>query len=120
LSDSFAPDTTLNSRERQELAMIIAQPGFKVMQNLWKSCVSSFNLALINTPEDSTDLIVARHRSAKVAAQLYTLFVNRINEEVFNINNAPRPYDKPLDISNDLDIGEYTKYGADIEEEEPF
>lgn len=115
MTHSFAPELILDEHQRRELAITVSQPGFKVMQELFFSAVGTFTLAMINSPEDSQETL-SKHRSAKVAAQLYSQFIARVNQEVEQYLKLPRATDKPVDIAAILDMGET----ADIEAEEPF
>lgn len=104
MDSTFAPELVLRDEERVNLAIIQTQPGFRVIQKIFKSAIDTFTLAMINAPEDS-DEALSKHRSAKVAAQLYTIFVNRVNQEVEVYVRAPRHTDKPIDITEVLDMG---------------
>jgi hypothetical protein len=113
----FNPDISLDRAEQSSLASIIAQPGFAVVQKIGKSCVDSFVVAWINKEQDED--VLRAHRHAKVAAQFYTMLIQRIKDEVDEYIHT-QPQEKPLDVAQSLDIGEYIQNNYDEKEEEPF
>lgn len=113
----FEPVIELSPDEAGMLAAIMSHPGFKVIQKICKSTVDQFAVAMLNADEADEKRILSLHRSAKVAAQLYTMQLNRMKNAV-NDYIQSQPSDKPIDVAEALDIGAYTRVGE--EEEESF
>jgi len=109
--EEFIPEVTLEYGERAELATIISHPGFKIIDKIMKSVVAKFGVAMLNAPEGSPE-VYERHRSAKVAAQIYDGLINIINHEVQQYVGAPKASDKPVDPTSILDM---EQYGDDFE-----
>lgn len=101
--NTFAPELILSESERADLAVVRSMPGFTVIQKIFRSSLDTFTLALLNAPEDSEEM-KSRHRSAKVVAQLYTSFIDRVNQEVEVLVKTPRWSDPPLDPTSVLDM----------------
>lgn len=101
---NFTPVLNLDAQELADLASILPHPGMKVLQKIGRSCVDQFAVSMINAEMD--DDVLRKHKYAKVAAQLLTAIVNRVNQEVQDYAARPRVDDPPLDIAKDLDIGD--------------
>jgi hypothetical protein len=102
-------ELTLGRNEQAYLAAIKATPGFKVLDDIAKSEVNKFIQRLINIPSDDKEAVLSAHMAAKVAAQMYAGFVNRINFEIDQYMNTPTLRDKPKDLTEGiLDLGEYS------------
>jgi hypothetical protein len=114
--DGFNPEIHLERAEQSALASIVAQPGFAVLQKICRACVDSFVVSWIN--KDTEEEVIRAHSRAKVSAQFYTLMLNHINEQV-DAYVHDQPQTKPLDVTENLDIGEYTD-PDNPEEEEPL
>ena len=74
-------DIKLDARQKQVLSAYIQQEGWDIMQLLMVQVVKDFNTALMNTPVDQPESVVALHCVAKAAAQFYTGLIQRIVEE---------------------------------------
>lgn len=69
--------------------------------------VDKFAIAMINADPSKEREVVASHYLAKAAAQVYQMVTDRVNEEVLQYAHAPRPSDKPVDITEGLiDLGD--------------
>lgn len=105
MDNTFAPELELTDDERVNLAVVASMPGFQIMQRIFRSAIDTFSIAMINATVGSDEAQIY-HQSAKVAAQLYTLFVARVNREVETYVKAPKPSDPPLaDITDVLEMG---------------
>jgi hypothetical protein len=105
LNLSPTPELRLNDVERNELATVVAMGGFRVLQKIMRSAVDKFIMATINANDDRE--VLNKHKLAKSAAQFYTQVVSDVNEELFQTVNAPKPTDKPVDVTAGIfDIGE--------------
>ncbi len=78
--EGFNPEITLDRAEQSNLASIVSQPGFAVIQKIGKSIVDQFVRVAINQKEDED--VLKAHRNAKIAAQIYTMMIERIKAEV--------------------------------------
>lgn len=85
---NFAPELTIDPSDRAHLAQIATSAGFRVLQRLMRAEVDKFVLAQINADPANEAEVLAAHRMAKAAAQFYQGVTNRINEELFQFNNA--------------------------------
>jgi len=114
----FNPDLVLEREEVAYLAALVSQPGFKILQKIFRSGVDQFAVQMINADQKNEKEVLARHNAARTAAQFYTWVVNSINNEVQEyIHSAPN--DKPIQSAENIDIGEYTSEET-ITEEEPW
>lgn len=95
-------DYFLTTKEQADLAAIISTPGFKVLKDIAESECKKFINVLVNTDASDDAKVLANHKKAQVAAQLFSGFIERINEEISQYTNAPRPSDKPVDITKGL------------------
>jgi hypothetical protein len=109
----FAPDLQLGAEEVTQLAGIVFNPGFKVLQKIGKNAVDAFVLDWVNAKTDFE--VLSKHKSAQVAAQFYTLFINRINQEVTDYVGNEKLKEKPIDAGENLDMGDWAT-GNDYEE----
>ena len=100
----FTPELDLDAQELADLASILPHPGMKVLQKIGRSCVDKFAVRMLNA--DNDDEVLLRHKYAKVAAQLLTAIVAKVNQEVNDYAARPRVTDPPLDVTKNLDTGE--------------
>jgi hypothetical protein len=115
--DVIEPDIVINQDEAAALAAIMVHPGFKVVQKISRSCVDSFIQGWINKETDEE--IIRAHRHAKVAAQLYTMQLRRMRNVVDEYMHLHQD-EKPIDVTESLDIGEFVKPGTEDTDEEPL
>jgi hypothetical protein len=115
----FNPDIELDRGEVSALAAIVSQPGFAVLNKIGKACVDQFVVTWIN--QDKPDDVVRAHHRAKVAAQVYTALMQRIQYEV-DMYIQSQPNDKPIEAGIGVDLGEHTDPETFIAygEEEPL
>lgn len=100
---SFNPEIELKKEEVAALASIVAHPGFEVMKRVFRTCVDWFIKEMINANVSNEKDIIAKHNQAKTAAQLYTLFLGVINEEILQYVHS-QPNNKPVDSGEGLDL----------------
>lgn len=101
----FKPELELDQQDISELAAVYGQPGFKVICKIHRTCVDWFIKQLVNTDGVKKDDVLVRHMQAQVAAQLYTLMLDSINNVVAEYIHS-RPSDKPVNAAPGLDFGE--------------
>jgi hypothetical protein len=101
---TYEPEISLSAQEIGYLSGLVYHPGFAFFQKIGKSTVDRFILAWLNQKTDAD--IIEAHRSAKVAAQLYTMLINRINQEVTDYRDTVKENSKPVDSGESLDMGE--------------
>lgn len=99
---SIDADVELTGIERAHLAAWIGEESFRIVQRIMEDQVKTFNLDLVNATK--TEDILAKHNIAKASAVFYQRFINRLNEEITLYRASPRPNDKPLDITSNLDL----------------
>lgn len=75
-------DFKLDARQRSVLSGFVQQEAFDIMQHLMVDVCREFNTALMNTPVADKDAVLANHVAAKVAAQIYQMFFERIGQEL--------------------------------------
>lgn len=98
----------LDSKDRAELASTVATPGYQVHNKILKHVCDSFITQLLNTQATEPESVLINHQLAKVSAQIFTMIVNRVEEEMLIFRNYPKASDKPIDATEGvLDIGEY-------------
>jgi hypothetical protein len=116
LNSPFNPDIELTPVERVDLASVVAMPGFTVIRKLIKASIDHIGLNLLNTPSSDRERVITNHISWKVAAQIYTVFINIINRESekFSASVAARN-SKIIDP-----IGEELDFGDTLENKEEF
>lgn len=117
LFTEFKPELDLDRTEQAQLASIVGQPGFQVLQKIGKACVDQFVVASLNTPDEDEKAVLSKHRSARIAAQLWTSLIANIRFEVEEYIGG-MPKDMPIESAENLDLGEYVHPG--IAEEEPL
>ena len=88
--------------EQAQLSAFIHTDGFRILDSIMKDEVLKFNTALLNAKK-SEDVLQA-HNLAKAAASFYQGVLNRINSEVYAYANTPKITDKPVDITEGLEI----------------
>lgn len=103
----FDPVVELQPEEVAQLAAIINHPGFKVYNKVWKGAVDGFVIPLLNTPLEDEARILKLHMAAQIVAKLFATVVERVNEEV-DQHIASRPSERPLDVTENLDMGGVT------------
>lgn len=97
----------LSNLERAFLAATFPTDGFKVIQKICEGECHKFITALLNTDAGKDAEVLAAHKMAKAAAQVYAGIASRIQHEVTVHNNTPREGDKPIDpTEGSLDLGE--------------
>lgn len=100
----FDPDVQLEHSDRAALIQVTAMEGYRVLHRLMRSEVDKFIVAMINADPSKREDVCARQVLAKAAAQFYEAITNRVNEEITQYVNAPRPGDKPIDSAAGLDL----------------
>lgn len=117
----FNPQIILTTEEKVNLSIVAVQPGYGVIHKILRSCVDALAVDLLNTDAAEADKVLARHRSAQVAAQLFEMLTNRINNEVY-LAGAPKadPVEDPLDLGEVDTEYDYGNTGFDSMDEEPF
>ena len=113
--EDFLPELELSDEDLTSIAGIIGHPGFKAYNKVWHHVVSTFAVKTINTEQSDRDLVLARHNASRVAAQLYQTVTNKINQSVSDFIHS-RPSDKPIDPTDNLDLGGVLEYTIDGEE----
>jgi len=109
----FQPELILTQQQVADLAGIMFHPGFKVFQLIGKSAVDQFTTSCLNQDDDKQ--ILSAHKSAKVAAQLYTMWLVRMKQEVHDYSSAIKDKDKIEDPTANLDMGVFATLD-DVEE----
>ena len=112
----FRPEIDIDRAEQSALASIVSQPGFAVLQKIGKCCVDQFVVKYLNTPSENEKEVLSAHRSARVAAQLWTSLLANIRFEVEEYVGSI-PSDEPVESAQNLDLGEYTRPGDYVDEE---
>ena len=102
---SFKPELVLDQQEMSELAAVYGQPGFKVINKIHRTCVDWFVKQLINTDATKPEAVLIRHQQSQIAAQLYTLLLDSINNTVSEYIHS-MPSDKPVNAIEGLDFGD--------------
>jgi hypothetical protein len=106
---TYLPEIELTSDERVQLYQTISTPGQAVVMKIFKAVVDGYITRMLNTPDGDKDTVYARFLMTKCAGQLFTLLVNRLNDEVDQYREAAaqnRPQ-VPIDGTQGiLDIGE--------------
>lgn len=115
---TFEPALALDRGEQALLTQMYYQPGYKILHRVFRAEVDKFFLALVNTPADDIEAVVAAHKLAKAAAMFYEGITNRVNEEVLQFSAAPKASDAPIDITSVLDIGDSYEQAAALYQEE--
>jgi len=110
----FNPELELDRGEVSALAAIVSQPGFTVLQKIGKACVDQFVVKWIN--QEKPDDVIRAHHRAKVAAQVFTALMQRIQYEVETYVQS-QPNDKPIEAGIGVDLGETTDPDTFMEEE---
>lgn len=106
---TFMPDFQPNAQECASLHEIYRQPGFQVLQRMFRSQVDMFAKAAMNLPLDTPDSVVAaHHRQAKAAVQFYAGVAEQIdialNTFRFQSQAPMQPEDAKDDTSEVLDL----------------
>lgn len=102
----------LTGIERAYLAAWINEESFKIAQKLMEDQVKRFNIDLVNATKSED--IIAKHNIAKAAAQFYQGFINRLNQEILFYHQAPKATDKPIDITQNLDMDNIAEEMANV------
>jgi len=115
---SFEPEVVLDHTERALVAHAVATNGFPIIHRLIRSEVDKFIVGLINTGVENEAAIVANHRLAKAAAQVYTAFMNRINFEVEAFRAAVAKVGDPVDVTEGtIDLGAPASTQSDLDDD---
>ena len=109
---TFKPELMLDQQELSELVAIYGQPGFKVINKIHRTCVDWFVKQLINAPATDKEEVLVRHLQSQVAAQLYTLLLDSINNMVSEHIHS-QPSAKPVEAAQGLDFGDETDQWED-------
>ena len=96
-------DFKLDARQRGILNATVKQEGFDIIQHLFIDEIRQFNTALMNTPVSDREAVVLNHLAAKVAAQLYQGFFERVRtelelheSEMVNLGSVDNPMPSPV------------------------
>ena len=112
----FEPELHLETQEKADLVGTMSTPGFKILNKIAKASCDKFIVSLLNTETENKEAVYANFLKAQVAAQLYTMFVNKLNEERAIYLSLPRAGDKPIDTTEGLlDIGDLPSIELDEE-----
>ena len=79
---AYFPEIDLTQDERAQLMQTICTPGQAVFNKVFKSVVDGYTTHLLNSPEGNRDVAYERLLMSKIAAQLFTSLVERINHEI--------------------------------------
>lgn len=77
----FTPEVELSNEDRSQLAHTMATQGFAIINRIMRSEVDKFVVDLINVSEADAEMVVAKHRLSKAAAQYYQGIISRLNAE---------------------------------------
>lgn len=113
LEKSFDPELELSNKEQADLSAVIHHPGFAVALRLGRCMVDQFVVKWMNA--DSDEDVLKAHKHAKVSAQFFQGFVDRINLEAAQYKSFSTQDNKPIDITENLDMGWFA-----TEEGEPY
>jgi hypothetical protein len=75
-------DFKLDERQRGILNAECSTEGWDILQHLLIDVVRSFNTTLANTPVSEPEAVLRNHIAAKVAAQMFQAFYERVSEEL--------------------------------------
>lgn len=101
---TFMPDFQPNAQECASLYEIYRQPGFQVLQRMFRSQVDMFAKAAMNLPLDAPDSVVAaHHRQAKAAVQFYSGVAEQIDVALNTYRFAVQPPMQPEDAVDDTE-----------------
>jgi hypothetical protein len=101
---SFNPDVELSYTEKAALTAIMVHPGFEIWQKISRSCVDQFVTHLLASDDNNDKEIITRYRMSKIAAQLYTMQMNKMFNAKHEYLHA-QDNDKPVDSAQGLDFG---------------
>lgn len=105
--DQFDPELTLEHTDRAHLVAVSTMEGYKVIHRICRAEVDKFIVASINANDANEKEVIAAHRLAKAAAQVYQGITNRINSEIALYIHSSHTDDKPVDATEGLlDLGE--------------
>ncbi len=117
---AYFPEIELTQDDRAQLMQTISSPGQAVFNRIFKSVVDGYTTHLLNSPEGNRDVAYERLLMSKIAAQLFTALVKRINDEVetFRVvasqSNPQVPQD---DTERILNIGDPASTFEDLDED---
>jgi hypothetical protein len=118
IEKKFDPELELEMKDRADLSAAINHPGFAVILRIGRWMVDQFVLDWMNANTDEQVLIA--HKYAKVAAQFFQGFADRINEEAIQYRAVVNSDNKtPIDVTSALDIDTLRDY-AENGGGEPF
>jgi hypothetical protein len=112
---SFNPDIELSYTEKAALTAIMVHPGFDIWQKISRSCVDQFVTHLLASDDNNDKEIITRYRMSKIAAQLYTMQLNKMVTAKYEYLHAQED-EKPVDSAQGLDFGTTAEQEIDIEE----
>jgi hypothetical protein len=72
----------LDNGQRAILAAYVHTEGFEILKQLWEDEVRKYNTRLLNTSPADEPHVIANHYCAKVAAQMYQGWIDRLNQEI--------------------------------------
>lgn len=106
ISPEYRPDIG----EQASLVNTMSTPGWAVVNKLIASEVDKYFLPFINKePEDEAGVLAA-HKMIKAAAQIYDALLQRFATERAYYLSAREDTEVAPDVTENLDIGEYTDY----------
>ena len=115
---AYFPEIELTQDDRVQLMQTISSPGQAVFNRIFKSVVDGYTTHLLNSPEGNRDVAYERLLMSKIAAQLFTALVKRINDEVETfrvVASQANPQVPQDDTERILNIGELASTFDDLD-----
>lgn len=84
----------MDARQRGVMCSYTQQEGFEILQRLMLNVIHDFNTAAMNADDDAD--IIRKQRNARVAAQFYLGFMERVTYEI-NADKQLKPVDGTID-----------------------
>ena len=115
---AYFPEIELTQDDRVQLMQTISSPGQAVFNRIFKSVVDGYTTHLLNSPEGNRDVAYERLLMSKIAAQLFTELVKRINDEIETcrvVASQGRPQVPQDDTEKILNIGELASTFDDLD-----
>lgn len=117
---AYFPEIELTQDDRAQLMQTISSPGQAVFNRIFKSVVDGYTTHLLNSPEGNRDVAYERLLMSKIAAQLFTALVKRINDEVETfrvVASQANPQVPQDDTERILNIGDPASTFEDLDDD---
>ena len=117
---AYFPEIELTQDDRVQLMQTISSPGQAVFNRIFKSVVDGYTTHLLNSPEGNRDVAYERLLMSKIAAQLFTALVKRINDEVETfrvVASQANPQVPQDDTERILNIGDPASTFEDLDDD---